>query len=205
MKKPYDVVLRMLAVFALVVICVLIFIVVRQRKDTVADIVPAKFVNLRGLQAPEFTVRTLDGRLHVVPNGKKPVLLEIIATWCSDCRDEVKTVNRFAKTHPNFAVLAVVGDKLGQYQQPETTSDIEAFAHRYHVAYPISTVSRPDVADLYKTWAYPSLIVIRRNGLIEFNIAGNAPYETLAVAAMQAISKNGRQPSSKDPMVFPTP
>lgn len=113
-------------------------------------------------------------------------------------------MNEFATAHPNFDTFAVVGDALGTGQRPETVTDIRAFVSRYHVKYPISATADTGVANDYKTWGYPSIVFIRKDGTIEYNIAGYVPYAALAAAAKQTIADNGKL-VRPGPVVFPTP
>lgn len=183
---------------------VLLFIAVRGYRERGEIVVPARFVNLRGQMALNFSVKTLDGSVLGVPNRERPTVVEILATWCEDCQREVAAMNKFVKQHPEFAVIGVVGDKLGQDQRPETESDIRAFVRRYHVHYPVTTLPYTSIANEYQTWGYPSLVFVRKDGVIEINTAGDVPYATIVAAAKETVRDNG-VPVKPGPAVFPTP
>lgn len=90
--------------------------------------------NLRGKKAPQFTLKTLDGRKVSLADYKgRAVLVNFWATWCAPCKLEMPW---FVELHQQYAaqgfeILGVSEDDVKD--RPE----IGKFAHRIGVNYPI--------------------------------------------------------------------
>ena len=68
-------------------------------------------VALTGRAAPDFTVELLGGgefdlASHIADDGR-PLVLNLWASWCAPCREEIPTLSAFAETHPDTAVFGI--------------------------------------------------------------------------------------------------
>jgi thiol-disulfide isomerase/thioredoxin len=87
-----------------------------------------------GEPAPDFTVELLDGgsfRLadHVSDDGR-PLIVNLWASWCIPCREEMPDLSDFATANPETAVIGVAVE--------DTISDATAFGEEIDPAYPLA-------------------------------------------------------------------
>lgn len=112
--------------------------------------------------APDFSVPTLDGgsfslSRHLADTGK-PVFLNLWASWCPPCRDEMPVIDAAAARHPEieFVGVAVQDDNKAA----------EDFAREIGVGYTIGFDERDEVNARYQTFGLPVTYVISAEGTI---------------------------------------
>ena len=115
--------------------------------------------------APDVTVLALDGTPHSPADYRgRVVVLNVWATWCPPCVVET----------PGFVDLAAeFGDDvqfLGR-SQDENTADVQAFARRHDVPYPL-LVGRPVGGAEPPTTVLPTTFVIDRRGRVRMRHEG---------------------------------
>lgn len=103
------------------------------------------FQSMAGRPAPDFRLTTIDGRTVDTKRLKRPLVLEIFATWCDICQNEVPTLNRL-HSFSGVDVVAVSGDKRGLRGQPESINDLRTFRNRFGARYQIAFDPKADVA-----------------------------------------------------------
>ncbi len=113
-------------------------------------------------QAPDFSVSTLDGTSfalydHLASSGE-PVLLNLWASWCLPCREEMPALNEASARHPNveFVGVAVQDDPVAA----------EDFAKEIGVTYTIGFDDREEVYTTYETFGLPMTYLISAQGVI---------------------------------------
>ncbi len=122
-----------------------------------------------GEAAPAFTLPGIDGKEYSLGDyGGQYVFLNIWATWCGPCRNEIPDIVKFAQDHEGeVAVLSISVD--------QADADVPAFAEEYGINYP---VLRDDgvVADQYisATGGIPQTYFIDKEGLVRGHIYGSA-------------------------------
>ena len=87
-----------------------------------------------GQPAPDFTVELLDGGSftladHVSDDGR-PVVLNLWASWCPPCREEIPDLSAFAASNPGVAVVGVAVE--------DRVEDARAFAAEIRPDYPLA-------------------------------------------------------------------
>ncbi len=131
--------------------------------------------DVRGQQAPDFELRTLDGRTVRISDYRgKSVVLNFWATYCGPCKIEMPWFEEFQKQYAGQG-LVVIG-----VAQDDEQGDVEKFVKEMGVHYTI-VMGREAVADAYGGVQFlPGTFYIDRNGKIVdrvFGLAGHGDIE----------------------------
>ena len=114
--------------------------------------------------APEFEAKQLDGTTFRLADyrGKKAVLIDFWATWCSPCVDEIPTIKRIAKTYRDQG-LEVVGVSLDRDEKA-----LRDFVKREKLSYVqvFDKEKSQTITKSYGVWGIPSVFLIDKNGVI---------------------------------------
>ncbi|MFO1217995.1 MAG: TlpA disulfide reductase family protein [Burkholderiaceae bacterium] len=112
-------------------------------------------------QAPDFTLRTLDGKnLRLGEQRGQVVLVNFWATWCGPCRQEMPHLNKLYDKYKNsgFVLLGVNVD--------EDTRNAVAVADKLGVRFPVLADADKRVSKQYDLSAMPSTVLIDRDGRV---------------------------------------
>lgn len=87
-----------------------------------------------GETAPDFTVELLEGGTfslseHIAEDGR-PLILNLWASWCLPCREEIPDLSAFGEANPEIAVIGVAVE--------DTLEDARAFAAEMAPGYPLA-------------------------------------------------------------------
>jgi cytochrome c biogenesis protein CcmG, thiol:disulfide interchange protein DsbE len=155
----------------------------------VASVVTAAWIGreryrpvLAGALAPDFRVTTMAGeQVSLSDYRERVVLLNIWATWCLPCREEMPSMQRLYEAigHEDFEILAVSIDA----PRGETDAagrpggDLGAFAKEYGLTFPILHDPSGDIQRTYQTTGVPESFLIGRDGLIYRKVAGPTEWD----------------------------
>lgn len=136
-----------------------------------------------GSEAPPFSAATIDGtkRTKTLADYKgKIVLVNVWATWCEPCRDEMPSME---KLHREFGPqgLAIVAVSV---DDPGTEEQIRAFAKEYGLTFEILHDPSKDIARRYQVTGYPESFIIGREGTIRRKVFAAADWSTDANRAL---------------------
>ena len=125
--------------------------------------------------APIFAVETTDGSFnlsdHLASDGR-PVFLNLWASRCFPCREEMPAIDRSASEHPDIAFIGVsVQDSRG---------DAEAFGEEIGVGYTLGFDDDGSVDGAYQPIGLPASYIISSDGIILERIFGKVTEEDLA-------------------------
>jgi peroxiredoxin len=155
-----------LIVVAVVISLMLVFGIQKTRHSSSAQQNGAG--KLRGKEAPDFSLASLDGKtLKLSDFHGKAVLLNFWATWCEPCKIEMPWFVDLQKKYgaQGFQVLGVAMDD-------SSPSDIAEFAKKMGVNYPI-VIGKEAVGDQYGGIPYlPSTFYIDRDGKVVDRVFG---------------------------------
>jgi len=129
--------------------------------------------------APDFAVADLQGRtVRLSALRGKVVLLNLWATWCAPCVEEMPSIERLYRTlrGSDFEVLAVSQDEDGRRV-------VEPFATKQGLSFPIYLDPEHQVGDRYGVWGYPETFVIDRNGYVVERVIGPRDWDSPASIA----------------------
>lgn len=115
-------------------------------------------------QAPDFTLRTLEGERVVLSELRgQVVVLNFWATWCGPCRMEIPAFSAFADKNPDVRVLGLATDG--------TEAELRAAAPKLGIRYP---VLRADEATTraYGVSTLPTTVIVDAEGRVRLAHAG---------------------------------
>jgi thiol-disulfide isomerase/thioredoxin len=123
-----------------------------------------------GAKAPNFEAVTLfDHEVKSLRNDYKDnvVLLNIWATWCAPCREEMPSLERLYKEFGPRGLRIVA---VNAADPDATDSTLKAFAEEYRLTFDIlrdmPASGEDSVTTIYKIRAFPESFVIDKNGVI---------------------------------------
>jgi peroxiredoxin len=128
-----------------------------------------KYSPLRaGRPAPDFTLPGLDGKMVSLADHKgHVVLVNIWATWCPPCIDEMPSMQALYKEFKgeNFEILAVSIDALG-------ARAVAPFMKKYNLSFPALLDPEATIKTLYQTTGVPESFIIDKQGILVEKIIG---------------------------------
>jgi cytochrome c biogenesis protein CcmG/thiol:disulfide interchange protein DsbE len=137
---------------------------------------------ITGSVAPDFEVTAMDGSIETVEQYRgKVVLLNVWATWCGPCLQEMPAMQRLyeALEGTDFEILAVSIDaRLGETDVAgRAGGNLQAFAQELGLTFPILHNPAGDIQRVYQTTGVPESFVIDRQGVIVKKIAGPTEWD----------------------------
>jgi thiol-disulfide isomerase/thioredoxin len=122
-----------------------------------------------GVSAPDFEGKTTQGKeIKLSDYIGKVVLVDLWASWCLPCREEMPELIKFYKSHndPKFELIAVNID--------EDKDNMQHFLDKLFPkpAFPIITDDSQKIPSLFDIEAMPTTIFIDKKGKIRFRHDG---------------------------------
>ena len=146
-------------------VAVMTMITLRQNQTSNVDLatVPVEV----DYPAPELTLTDLDGNAVALTDLLGQVaLVNMWATWCPPCREEMPTLQTFYKDY------SAQGFVLIGLNDGEAEPDVRAFVENYGLAFPIWLDPQYTSETAFKTMNLPSSFVIDRNGQVRLQWVG---------------------------------
>ena len=122
----------------------------------------------KGKPAPDFSLPNLDGSMVSLADYKgKVVLLNIWATWCPPCVEEMPSMEKLhqALKEEAFEIVAVSIDASG-------LKAVRPFMEKYKLSFPALIDPGGTTQSLYRTTGVPESIIIDKNGIVVEKIIG---------------------------------
>jgi peroxiredoxin len=139
---------------------------------------------MRGVPAPMFDTPDLAGTPERLADQKgKVVLVNIWATWCGPCREEMPKLDRLYRDRKDqgFVVFGLSDESVDLQRK---------FVEKVPVSYPLLT-SSGQIPDLYRDIArYPAIFLIDRQGRLQPAPGPDAPFKRVE-ATVDALLKTG--------------
>ncbi len=139
---------------------------------------------LAGAPAVSYDVKNLTGRPDALARYRgSVVLMNLWATWCPPCRQEMPALERFYTANKTHGVVVLGVD------QGESASATAAFVKQFGVTFPILLDSEQEYGRSYAAVGLPTTIVVDRNGHVVRGIDGELTLAQMqdAVKAAQAV------------------
>jgi len=137
---------------------------------------------ITGSDAPEFTAVTLDGEPVSLSDYRgRVVLVNIWATWCAPCREEMPSMQRLYEDlqDTDFEILAVsVDSRIGEINETgQEGGDLGAFAADMGLTFPILHDPDAGIQGVYQTTGVPETFLVGRDGVIYKKVAGGTAWD----------------------------
>ena len=135
-----------------------------------------------GTVAPDFEVEDLDGGLvRLSDHSGDVVLVNIWATWCLPCREEMPSMERLYQEigEDGFEIMAVSIDaELGRFDLAgRPGGDIQVFADSLGLTFPMLHDPSGGIERLFRTTGVPETFLIGRDGIIYKKVAGGTEWD----------------------------
>lgn len=127
-----------------------------------------------GAPAPDFTVVLLNGGSfslgdHLADDGR-PLVVNLWASWCPPCLEEIPDISDFAASHDEVAVIGVAVEDVRE--------DSEAFAAELSPSYPLAFGGK-EFRDAYPSVGLPATFIIDPDGNVSSIVNGIVDQESL--------------------------
>jgi cytochrome c-type biogenesis protein len=122
-----------------------------------------------GKPAPRYAATTLSGdSASIAGFAGKVVLLNIWATWCHPCRDEIPYLEKLYEQHraDGFEIIGVSVDARGQ------DAEIREFVQEFRMTYPIWHDPDERVQSTFLAIGVPASYLIDRRGVLRWRRIG---------------------------------
>jgi peroxiredoxin len=127
-----------------------------------------------GLEAPNFTLKDLDGNPVSLSDYKgKVILLNLWATYCKPCRSEMPSLNGLMKKMAdyNFVILAVNLD-------PGKSEGVKEFLVENGYTFKVLHDPKKKISSRYYFTGIPTTYIIDTNGIIVDKSVGSEDWES---------------------------
>jgi peroxiredoxin len=167
-RRNFQLVLTILLVL---IASVVLIIFLRDERDstleTTSQIQP-------GVEAPDFTFSDLNGvKVSLAAYRGKVVMVNIWATWCPPCRQEMPSMQRLYEKFKgeNFEILAVSIDSEGR-------EAVAPFMRKMNLTFPALLDPGETIRPLYGITGVPESFIIDKKGIVVEKIIGPANWAT---------------------------
>jgi cytochrome c biogenesis protein CcmG/thiol:disulfide interchange protein DsbE len=164
------------AVLVVLVVIVVAAVLLLQGKDSIFG--PVEPTRLHtGSPAPNITLPGLDGRTVSLKDYRgKVVFLNVWATWCPTCREEMPSMERLYQELKGeaFEILAVSVDKSG-------ARAVASFMKARNLSFPALLDPEGQIARPYGVTGVPESFIINKSGIIEKIVIGPIDWTEPAV------------------------
>lgn len=158
--------LQLVVIIVLIVILIGILILL-QTKDSIFHQTEGPGL-AKGLPAPNFTLTDLDGQMVSLTNFRgKVVLLNIWATWCPPCVEEMPSMEKLFQElkDEDFEILAVSIDESG-------AQDVLPFMKKHKLSFPVLLDAKGTIKALYRTTGVPESFIIDKDRILVEKVIG---------------------------------
>ena len=150
-----------------------------------------------GYPAPDFEVHDADGvPVTLESYDGKVLLLNVWATWCAPCREEMPSMQRLYEAFPRdeFEIAAISIDvPVGRFDPSGNPGgDPLAFAAALELEFPVLLNPSGDIQRTYRTSGVPESFLIGPDGMIYKKVAGATHWDSPAnVDLVRRLAQSG--------------
>jgi len=137
---------------------------------------------LAGAPAVSYDVKRLDGRTDALSRYHgSVVLMNLWATWCPPCREEMPALQQFYQENKSRGVVVLGID------QGESADTASAFARSHGVTFPILLDSDQQYGRSYAAIGLPTTVIVDRSGHVVRGIDGPLTLAQMRAAVTPAL------------------
>lgn len=121
-----------------------------------------------GSPVPSYTARTLGGDTVHIGGAGAPTVLNVWATWCTSCREEMAALDSLKTVYESrgVRVIAVSVDD-------GSTERVRRFAETNHIAMTVAHDPSATIEQSYQLVGVPTTFVVGRDGKLVWRHTGN--------------------------------
>jgi peroxiredoxin len=137
-----------------------------------------------GFQAPDFSLKTLEGDTITLSSLRgQVVLVNLWASWCAPCRAEMPAIEKVYQRYKEqgFTVLAV------NATNQDNLEDAQAFVQAHQLSFPILLDLDGSTSRAYQLQALPTSFFIDQDGIIQELVVGGPMSEALLRSQVEAL------------------
>ncbi len=136
-----------------------------------------------GYPAPDFRVMDARGGTVTLSDFQnRAVLLNVWATWCGPCVEEMPSMQRlyeqFSRDEFEIAAISIDAPAGRRDDAGNPGGDPVAFAHELELTFPILLNPAGDIQRIYRTAGVPESFLIGPDGMIYKKVAGATTWDS---------------------------
>ena len=172
-KKKNGCLIALIVLLVIVlIVAVALFILYKVNEDEIKEAINAPSTSIAlGDTAPDFEVTTTDRKtvkLSELLEDKDALAVVLFATWCGPCEEEFPEMDKvYQKYQDRLGMIALDIDVL------DDAKSAKEYADSHGLSFPIAYAR--DVVGDFSSSAYPSTVIIDRNGKVGFCRVGSIP------------------------------
>ncbi len=139
-----------------------------------------------GFSAPDFTLDMLDGgQISLSDLRGKVVLVNLWASWCPPCREEMPAIERVYRSYKDLGLEVLGVNTTNQ----DSEAAAAAFVQEMGLSFPIPLDRTGAVSASYNLRGLPTSFFIDREGIIQSVVVGGPMSEVLIQSKVEALLK----------------
>ena len=137
-----------------------------------------------GFTAPDFTLDLLEGgEITLSELQGNPVVLNLWATWCSPCREEMPAIENVYRRYKELG-LTVIGLNLTSQDSEQAVYE---FVQELGLTFPIALDRDGSAANRYQLMGLPTTFFIDSQGVIQSVVVGGPMSEALIQSKVEML------------------
>lgn len=134
--------------------------------------------------ALDFSLTTVDGdTFQLFEKRGRVVLIDLMATWCGECRSQMPMLNRTYQDHAADMVVISVG--MDYY---ETDDDLRQFRREVGVNWPFALDRASSVYGAFFPPGFPTIVIVDAKGKVAFQHTGGLDEDELRLEVDKALA-----------------